>query len=356
MKYKILPKYLKKISKKKDTFWIILIFAIILGVYFSEDITSWLDSKESNNMSNGDLEDTFQNINEFHWRHMPITYQRINYGGCDGVQFDKMADAFNIIQELTEGIVNFVEVEQDPDIKIVCLDRVKLREELKEVAKDIQVCKNVTFDYRKNFLKHYDEDGLDKNIHIIINTELLKISDNETIYNVCYGDVNDLDSLGSSFLKDISFDLNTLGHAQPIVSGNVITGAKIYFFKTGQGWSSCIFPAKEIHEILHIFGFGHSYEPYWDPQWGYTDWSYASDIMFPHLYCDRQKELDEKYVSCLKKIYSGIGDCLGVNFLEWDENGSLIPEGICANGWYPVEGTDYCCPEPDMEIVDGYCG
>lgn len=27
----------------------------------------------------------------------------------------------------------------------------------------------------------------------------------------------------------------------------------------------------------------------------------------------------------------------------------------CDEGWYEVEGTDFCCPEPNMEIIDGYC-
>ncbi len=27
----------------------------------------------------------------------------------------------------------------------------------------------------------------------------------------------------------------------------------------------------------------------------------------------------------------------------------------CNDGWCKVEGTDYCCPKPNMKIVDGYC-
>jgi|GEM_PF-3059170 len=332
---------------------VIIIVAITLGIYYNY-YSAVLGGADNLNYTHLE-KDAFSSATQKHWAHMPITYQRINYGGCDGVQFDKIADAFNIIEKSTEGAVSFVEVEQNPDIKLVCLDRVKLTEELKEEAKEIQVCKNVTFDYREEILRHYNEEGLNKNTHIITSTKLLKISDNETIYQVCYGNVKDLNSLGAGFLKDISFDLETLGHAQPFVSGNVITEAKIYFFKTGQGWSSCIFPAKEIHEVLHTFGFGHSYEPYWDEQYGYTDWSYVSDIMFPYLYCNYQKKLDEKYISCLKKIYSGVGDCSGVNFMEWDSEGSLIPENPCKDGWYPVEGTSYCCPEPNMKIEGDYC-
>lgn len=29
--------------------------------------------------------------------------------------------------------------------------------------------------------------------------------------------------------------------------------------------------------------------------------------------------------------------------------------GTCVNDWFPVTGTDFCCPDPISEIVDGNC-
>ena len=84
--------------------------------------------------------------------------------------------------------------------------------------------------------------------------------------------------------------------------------------------------------------------------------------------------MDKEYVSCLKYIYSNgefENPCSDVSTarksddlpacsseyyipsdeeLYWDEE--LEP---CDEGWYPIEGTDSCCPEPDMIIVGEYC-
>ena len=72
-----------------------------------------------------------------------------------------------------------------------------------------------------------------------------------------------------------------------------------------------------MHELLHVFSFGHSYEPPWDPYEGYSDWDYARDIMFPSVHCLYQIEIQDKYVSCLEYIYSNgeVGFCSDVNFL-----------------------------------------
>jgi len=42
------------------------------------------------------------------------------------------------------------------------------------------------------------------------------------------------------------------------------------------------------------------------------------------------------------------------NELDYAKEKCLDSSG-CNNGWCKVEGTDYCCPRPNMKIVNGYC-
>ena len=63
-------------------------------------------------------------------------------------------------------------------------------------------------------------------------------------------------------------------------------------------------------------------------------------------------KIDEKYISCLKNVYSNgelIGNCININFIDYNY------DSVCKDGWYPVEGKGLCCPEPNMQIIDGYC-
>ena len=65
-----------------------------------------------------------------------------------------------------------------------------------------------------------------------------------------------------------------------------------------------------------------------------------------------EDKVDDEIISCLKYIYSNWefeGDCSEVNFLDEEY-------GECPTGTYEVEGTEYCCQEPNMIIdEEGYC-
>jgi len=126
---------------------------------------------------------------------------------------------------------------------------------------------------------------------------------------------------------------------------NLIIKGEINIY--GQG-SVCNtgYPALEVHEVLHLFDIPHN--------------PLIRSIMHPYSAESSSRckiiEIDEEYISCLRYIYSNgkfNGSCSFPNYIH-EDSPDFIYE--CDEGWYEVEGTDFCCPEPNMEIVDGYCG
>jgi hypothetical protein len=125
-------------------------------------------------------------------------------------------------------------------------------------------------------------------------------------------------------------------------SENLIEKGEINIY--GQG-SICNtgYPVLEVHEILHLFDIPHN--------------PLIRSIMHPYSAESSSKckitKIDEEYVSCLRYIYSNRkfnGSCSFPSYIHEDPS-----EYECEEGWFEVEGTDFCCPEPNMEIVDGYC-
>jgi hypothetical protein len=90
------------------------------------------------------------------------------------------------------------------------------------------------------------------------------------------------------------------------------------------------FPTREIHELLHAFGFAHNIE---DNELRNTYWGYpyeipsdlGSDALFPTIDCHLQTRINEKYISCLKKIYSNEeGNCSEVKFFKTCPQGNVL--------------------------------
>ncbi len=135
----------------------------------------------------------------------------------------------------------------------------------------------------------------------------------------------------------------TLGEATWNVEGNIIYNAEIFFY--GGIKENCLdYPAVEMHEILHVFGMEHSK-------------NVASVMSKMEHYCIQKirQDVDGDIFSCLKDIYFNgefNGNCSKVNLLTGDD----LYGYACEDNWYRVEGTEYCCPEPNM-IIDneGYC-
>lgn len=121
----------------------------------------------------------------------------------------------------------------------------------------------------------------------------------------------------------------------------LITNATINFYGVGLVCKTG-YPALEVHEILHTFGFGHDY--------GINN-IMREEVEETSANC-KVEEIGDKHINCMKYIYSNgmIGNnCSGIDFTETEY------EYVCKEGWYPVNETNLCCPEPNMIIVDGYC-
>lgn len=147
---------------------------------------------------------------------------------------------------------------------------------------------------------------------------------------------------------DSFFDYSdTLAMAIPqFGENNTLIYGKLYFLSGGtcsrSGYSSL-----EMHEIFHLFGIDHDS--------GYYYGGKPSIMSRYEIEKESQcpKKMRPELVSCLKYIYSnGIHgeSCEDINFLEPPE---LLEE--CPEETYEVEGTKYCCPEPNMTIIDDYC-
>jgi len=123
-------------------------------------------------------------------------------------------------------------------------------------------------------------------------------------------------------------------------NSNLIINGEINIY--GQGITCPTgYPALEVHEILHLFGFGHTQN--------------IQSIMYPSAFLSRYcttTKINDEYTSCLKYIYSNgkEGEC---NIKNSVYEGPL--DFVCEEGWYEVEGSEFCCPEPDMVIIDDYC-
>lgn len=126
-------------------------------------------------------------------------------------------------------------------------------------------------------------------------------------------------------------------------SKNLILKGELNIY--GQGFV-CVtgYPALEIHEILHLFKFPHN--------------PLVTSIMHPYSSesskdCKTTK-IDDEYIICLKHLYSNgtiEGSCDFPNTISY-----IDFQDSCTDGYYPsLNSEDYCCPEPDMKIIEGYC-
>ncbi len=181
--------------------------------------------------------------------------------------------------------------------------------------------------------------------------EAFETISNETDEIIKFKGVNENPDISIYFKSPNTYDSNdelTLADSLPKFDPekeNLIISAEINIYGQGQVCKTG-YPDLEVHEILHAFGF--------------DDIPIMDRIMSRYSYstsdCEIEK-IDDDYISCLKKIYSNgeiDGDCSKISFNSFLEFGFEF-EDICGEGWYDVEGTEFCCPEPDMIIIDDYC-
>ncbi len=330
----------KSIHFKKKTikkiFYFIIFILIVAWIFYPAN-----DNQEFSNKDNLIeekkilVQDDFFNVNKLHWTNIPLKY-KLNNLGCSDVQINHFLKGLNEIKNLTGGLVDFIEIfAEDYDLKVNCVSRDFLIEKL-------TICEEVIVYGNPQTINWYNDGHINRSERRFISATRINQTENMRTYNLC-----------SVNLKDVGFNLDyeVLGEGGPLeIEGNRILKGEVNLYQGFDAYATCVYPSKEIHELLHSFGFDHVEEPYWDPYYGYVDWEPTKDIMFPRLYCQYQKEINKKYVSCLKHIYSNgeVGFCGGdVNFIDF------VSE--CSKGRYPVDGTKYCCPEPNMRIINGYC-
>lgn len=327
---------------KKQVYFCLIILSILFFVN-SCDIVS--EEVVKNNTNPQDTSN-FSATGKLHWDHMPVTYRINDMSDCTESEVpSKIREALLIIKNNTDRFVYFQEIKSnDSDIIFNCIDKNSFIEQ----HKSDEICIQKNYSYYKETISISNENILNEEYQYMTNATAIKLTETESIWKICYLDQNAL----SVSLEDL-----TIGDARPDVQGKIIKHAVINIYKTEMVgfesyWSSCAYlPSREIHELLHAFGIGHAYMEYYsdDPS---SDTGIPifvkKDIMSPIKSCDYQRELQSKYTLCLKYIYSNgeVGSCEDVDFLY---------ETSCDPGWYPVDGSEFCCPGPNMTIQGDYC-
>jgi hypothetical protein len=382
--------------------WIFTAFLIVLLLWWinrnSEEQTVNLDNQDNFSARyifekspfqiTNQITDSYSEVKELHFSHMPISYKINDFGGCNGVVIKRTRDAFEIIQNKTNGLINFTEIsEGSPDINITCFDRDIIISKNSKCEYFAQECYNYSFPYSKSVLDKYKETSLDESSIYISQVKRLKATQELTTYQVCYINKTKFNISeayiinGSSIRNSSNYQICYVNDTvlveilktsdKPFVigeggineiKGNIIKNGIIHLFKQLEydldyndiySWASCAeFPVREMHEILHVFGFSHpetQRSAKINITFPFRPAESSSDIMAPEVDCSKQTKLDYKYISCLEKIYSDnkFGSCEGVSLVN------LVR--ACPLGWYPVGETDYCCPKPNMTISDNYC-
>tara|TARA_Y100000310_G_scaffold343922_1_gene453946 strand:- start:98 stop:1180 length:1083 start_codon:yes stop_codon:yes gene_type:complete len=350
---------------------IIFVIAFLVWVFLpTEDYDSDSDIPEIN--IEPIIEDQFSNVEQFHYPHMPIRYKLSNPEGCS-VPLKNVELSFDILENRTESIVSFEEVNGEEDIDIQCINRDdfdRMFEDFDNCKKELKECANYSYDYERFSFSAYDEGILDRTKEVAVSVRNIFASSTKTIYEVCSVSLEtsdycyDLKVENQEVFEKLYSNELLLGEATPFVQGNILINGTLFLYDNDDRWKSCSrFPVREMHELLHLFAFGHVQEL--ERYRGVGELILETpeqieryqDIMYPKYSCAGFSKLNEEYVSCLKYIYSNgsQGECLPeVNFLEFGADGFV--EESCELGWYPVEDTEHCCPEPDMYIdEEGFC-
>ncbi len=224
---------------------------------------------------------------------------------------------------------------------------IKIRDNYSDVDKVHWSHMPIKYNMTDNCYNHQEKRILDAFDRIENETDGLvyfKESNDAEFYIICGGIGYNSDSTVSTIAEAIFLTYPE--------NENIFSEAAIYFY--GQGMSCGTgYPAVEVHEILHNFGFDHN--------------SLMGSIMAPYSEDSSNdceiKEIDDVYIECLKYIYTNatIGNCNGVSKNVYGEgtgfiNNTVEMEFACEEGTYEsTNDPDSCCPEPSMWTDEYYC-
>ena len=187
---------------------------IAIDENITEEIVEEVSTKEKTDVSESEDDDKFK-TEGLHWTHMPITYNIFNpshYGvDCGPYESNKIRKGFSRIQNDTNGVVHFKEIEnlEDADIVVSCAY--------------IKGCYEYNAKQVGDYI-YYTESicGYDKGIATITESE------------------------GNNILKAEIVMVGLFGFSE--TRNKEASGFYI---------GSCGHPSTEIHEILHAFGYEH---------------------------------------------------------------------------------------------------
>lgn len=292
----------------KKGLWFIVIL-IVLFILFSDSPDETLKNEKG---------DSFSETGYAHWGHMPITYTIEGQDICGMDVESRMEWAFEMMKNETGGLVYFKEANANPDIEIRCRDSSEEKKALvgDYVCVDVEINPEEVEGHPSNHLRPKVFTMIQDGSYIHQTTSEIS-EDGIYTYEIC--------AYNNSEAEEIfSHNPSKLGHSYiSDIEGNKILHNEINFFNRFTMTTTCPdFPTKEIHELLHSFGFDHIVEGKYNPYFGEgfinetTRFKYKGDILYPELQCPYQQEFNEHYVSCLKYIYSNgeQGDCDGVVF------------------------------------------
>ncbi|MBW2965626.1 hypothetical protein KY342_00815 [Candidatus Woesearchaeota archaeon] len=198
-------------------------------------------------------------IEKLHWNHMPITYFIENKEECGDYETRKIRRAFDNVENASNGVVNFKEIEEPANIDVTC--------------SFIEDCYEYKVDVRR-------EEGI--------------IYRYETICEHAKGTAQIIGVRGNEILKAKIVLVGLAGFAETTGSG-----------ASGFYIGSCGHPTTEIHEILHTFGYNHFADPesimyYAEDIVGYTLQEAGSCV-------GSKKNIDEIIIEDLIDTYSRLG-------------------------------------------------
>ncbi len=280
-------------------------------IFFGVIFLIWIMFTPDSNIT-GDTIYNQEELEDLRWDHMPVTYKIINEKECGTYEPAKIRRAFLEIEESTDRIVFFEEVDSSPDIEISC--------------SFIEDCYEKTIDVENygSFYTTYETETICE--HDAGYAEITDYSDDKIlkaeIEFVGLAGFRETDNKGAS-----GFLVGTCGHLNT-----------------------------ELHEVLHVFGYEHTND--------------ENSIMNPYgegsLYKLREKddcigskkEIDEEIISCLKYTYSNgeVGSC-SEELFSYEEEYEYDDYDDCDEGYYDAIN-DYtsCCQEPGMIVnEEGYC-
>lgn len=262
----------------------IIVFFIIMTIIGDnpkeeDNLNDFVINNSTNYLKNN--KDNYSDIKDVHFGGMPITYtisvDSLYYyegeyvKGDDEYEVRRIKQALEIIENSTEGLIRFKEVDYDENPQLIIIGNPPSEE---------------------SFIGGFMYEGLAGPTKLSGN-RISKAQIN--LYPVAWGGwagVTDLIEIEGWIWKTTTYEF------VPTVSWIL---------------SDCEnFPNTEVHELLHILGIGHNYEN-------------SSSIMFPIKYkiqaCKTEK-IDEEIINCLKYIYSNGKEgevCSNLSMYPWEE-------------------------------------